>query len=55
MPEHYYCITTKMFTSWDNLYLDKYSWYAGELDVKIARQFLYRFPIGRFFLLINGL
>ena len=47
MLEHYYCITTKMFTSWDNLNLDKYSWYARELDVKSARKNLDRLPVGK--------
>ena len=47
MIQHYYCITTKMFTSWDDLNLDKYSWYARELDVKLARKNLDRLPVGK--------
>ena len=35
-----------MFTSWDNLDLDKYSWYAKELDVYLARKNL-DLPIGK--------
>ena len=36
-----------MFTSWDNVNLEKYPWYAGKLERKEAREYLYRFPIGK--------
>ena len=36
-----------MFTSWDNVNLEKYPWYAGKLERKEASEYLYRFPIGK--------
>ena len=36
-----------MFTSWDNVNLEKYPWYAGKLARKETSEYLYRFPIGK--------